>query len=257
MKSLRTRFFIFFIGLGLLASLAVGLVMYVQYFRYIRHSYSDILKKIAVLIEKKYPVVSDVDYLLEGAQANSTEYWDLVYEMELISDSFELAYLYYLQRTPEGRYVFVFDTDDLDVTKDGVPYMEELIYYPDDEVPEEADEVYETHEPRISAPYTDEWGSFVSLFYPILDNGRTVGILGLDYDVSVVRDLERQANIALGIALAIDILFSMLVAFFVASSLIRPIKETVRLGHALAEMDFDIVIPTGRKDEIGDVQRSF
>jgi methyl-accepting chemotaxis protein len=208
------------------------------------------------MIDNEYPGMSDVDHLLEGAQANSAEYWQFVQEMQLIADSFELAYTYYLQKTPEGRYLFIFDTDDLNTTKDGVPYLEELLYYPDDEVPVEVDEVYETHESRISAPYTDEWGSFVSLFYPVLTDGQLSGVLGLDYDVSLVRSLERQANIALCIALAIEIIFSMVMAFLVAGSLIRPIKEIAGLGHTLAEMRFDIIIPTNREDEIGDMQRS-
>jgi methyl-accepting chemotaxis protein len=257
MKSLRTRFFVFFVGLGLLASLTVGLVMYGQYFRYIRYSYSDTLEKIAHMVEKEYPVLSDVDHLLEGQKTNSAEYWDLVYEMELIVDAFELAYIYYLQRVSEESFLFVFDTDDLNTQKDGVPYLEELIYYEGDDVPEEIYEVCETHEWRISAPYTDEWGSFVSLFYPIYDSGQFAGILGLDYDVTMIRGLERQANLALGIALVIEILFSIVIAFLVAGSLIRPIKEIVGVGHALAEMKFDVSIPTDRKDEIGDVQRSF
>ncbi|MDR2784492.1 MAG: methyl-accepting chemotaxis protein, partial [Treponema sp.] len=231
--------------------------MYSQYFRYIRYSYSDTLEKIAAMIEKRYPELSGIDRLLEEGKANSAEYWQLLNEMQSIADTFGLAYVYYLQKTPEGSYIFVFDTDYLNTQKDGAPYVEEFNYYEEGETPKEVDMVYETHEPRISAPYTDEWGSFVSLFYPIYDSGRFVGILGLDYDVTVVRNLERQANIALGIALAIEILFSIVVAFLVAGSLIRPIKEIVRLGHALAEMNFNINIPANRKDEIGDVQRSF
>jgi methyl-accepting chemotaxis protein len=230
--------------------------MYIQYFRYIRRNYSDTLAKIADLVEKQHPEISDTDHLLEGQYANTAEYWQMVGELQLIVDSFDLAYIYYLQRTEEGRYLFVFDTDDLSTTKDGAPYLAGPEYYPDDEVPEEVGEVYETHEPRISAPYTDEWGSFVSLFRPVFNGGRLAGILGLDYDVTLVRGLERQANTALAIALGIEILISMAVAFLVAGSLIRPIREIAGLGHALAEMRFDIDIPTSRKDEIGDMQRS-
>jgi methyl-accepting chemotaxis protein len=252
MKSLRTRFFVFFAVFGLLASLEAGLLMYVQYSRYIRYSYSDTLKKTADMIEKQHPGLPDVDHLTEEGKAGSEEYWDLVRDLQLIADSFDMAYIYLLQKTPEERYLFIFDTDDLDDNPEEALFK----YYEDDEVPDELDVVYETGEAQISAPYTDEWGSFVSLFTPIFNNNRIVGILCLDYDVSLVRGLEQRANIALVIALAIEIVFSILVAFLVASSLIRPIKEIVRLGHALAEMQFDIDIPTSRKDEIGDMQRS-
>jgi methyl-accepting chemotaxis protein len=252
MKSLRTRFFVFFAVFGLLASLEAGLLMYVQYSRYIQYSYSDTLKKTADMIEKQHPEISGVDRLTEEGKAGSEKYWDLVRDLKLIADSFDMAYIYQLQRTPEGRYLFIFDTDDLDDDPEEALFK----YYQDDEVPDELEVVYETGEAQISAPYTDEWGSFVSLFTPLYNNDQVVGILCLDYDVSLVRGLEQRANIALVLALVIEIVFSILVAFLVASSLIRPIKEIVRLGHALADMRFDIVIPTSRKDEIGDMQRS-
>jgi methyl-accepting chemotaxis protein len=253
MKSLRTRFFVFFAGLGLLASLEVGLVMYVQYFRYIQYSYTDSLTKIADLTVKQQPLIFNPEYLINAGKADAPEYWQFLNDVQLIADSFNLAYIYMIQKTPEGQYLFVFDTDDVDAES-----AEEFFdYYKEEEVPPELDAAYVTGLPQVSEPYTDEWGSFVSLFTPIFDgNNRVAGILSLDYDVTVVKGLEQRANIALLIALAIELLFSILVAFLVAGSLIKPIKEIVRLGHAIAGMRFDINISTERKDEIGDIQRS-
>ncbi|MDR2742818.1 MAG: methyl-accepting chemotaxis protein [Treponema sp.] len=253
MKSLRTKFFVFFAGLGFLASLAVGLVMYVQYFRYIKYSYTDSLAKIAALTLKQYPIVSNPEYLIGIGKADDPEYWQFLNNVQLIAESFNLAYIYMIQKTPEGKYLFIFDTDDVDAES-----TEEFFdYYQEDEVPPELDAAYMTGHPQVSKPYTDEWGSFVSLFTPVFDsNNRIAGILGFDYDVSLVRELEQRANIALIIALATEILFSILIAGLVASSLIKPIKEIIKLGHTIAEMRFDIDIPIERKDEIGDIQRS-
>jgi methyl-accepting chemotaxis protein len=252
MKSLRTKFFVFFAGVGLLASLEVGLVMYVQYFRYIKYSYADNLTKIADLTIKQYPQIANPEYLISAGKADAPEYWQFLKDVQVIAGSFNLAYIYMIQKTPEG-HLFVFDTDDADVES-----AEEFFeYYQEEEVPPELDMAYMTGQPQISKPYTDEWGTFVSLFTPIFDgSNRIAGILCLDYDVTVIRGLEQRANIALIFALAIEILFSILVAFLVAASLIKPIKEIVKLGHAIAEMHFDINIPADRKDEIGDIQRS-
>jgi methyl-accepting chemotaxis protein len=252
MKSLRTRFFAFFVVLGLLVSLEVGLIMYIQYFRYIRYSYTDVLTKTANLVKKQYPQLLDPASLIEAGKADDPAFWQLMRDVQVIAESYDLAYIYLLQKTPEG-YFFVFDTDDADEESTDAFFK----YYDEDEVPGELDVVYATGLPRISEPYTDEWGSFVSLFTPIFDgNNRIMGILCLDYDITVVQGLEIQANIALIISLAIALLFSMLTAFLVAASLIKPIKNIEGFGHALAEMHFDIEIPTDRQDEIGDIERS-
>jgi methyl-accepting chemotaxis protein len=60
--------------------------------------------------------------------------------------------------------------------------------------------------------------------------------------------------ISAGVAavVAVFILISVLTV-----SLIRPVKAIVAAAVALAKLEFDITIPSDRKDEIGDVQRAF
>ncbi|MDR2070622.1 MAG: hypothetical protein LBP81_04280, partial [Treponema sp.] len=240
MKSLRTTFFMFFSIFGFLVSFAIGIVMYVQYFRYIRYSYTDSLTKIAALTLKQYPVITNPEYLISLGKAEAPEYWQFLDEMQVIAGSFNLAYIYMVQKTPEGTYFFVFSSEDTDAESFFEPY-------PEDEVPPELEEAYVTGQPLVSKPYTDEWGSFVSLFTPVFDsNNRVAGVLGFDYDITVIRGLEQRANIALILALALEIFFSMIVAFLVAGSIIKPIKKLVSQGHAIAETRFDIDISTER-----------
>ncbi|MDR1986341.1 MAG: HAMP domain-containing protein, partial [Treponema sp.] len=250
MKSLRTTFFMFFSIFGFLVSFSIGIVMYVQYFRYIKYSYTDTLTKIAALTLKQYPVIANPEYLVTLGKAEAPEYWQLLDEMRVIVESFNLAYIYMVQKTPEGNYFFVFSSEDTSAEVFFEPY-------PEEEIPPELEEVYVTGQTLISKPYTDEWGSVVSLFTPVFDrNNRIAGVLGLDYDVTVVQGLEQQANIALILALVLEIFFSMVVAFLVAGSIIKPIKKLVNQGHAIAETRFDIDISTEREDEIGDMQHS-
>jgi methyl-accepting chemotaxis protein len=251
MKSLRTTFFLYFVILGVLIALGVGLLMYFEYHRYIRDSYTTTLNGVADMIEEQYPVLSDVEYLRSEGEHNSETYWQLVRNMKLVGDSFGMAYVYLLVNDG-GGYGFVFDTDDLDLPVIDV----NEIFKPYEDAPEELDVVTETGERQISAPYTDEWGTFISLFVPVFSGETVTAIIGLDYDLSFITNLERRAYIALGAALSVAILVSALVALGVSRSLIKPIREMSNTGTALAAMNFDMHISVDRQDEIGDMQRA-
>jgi methyl-accepting chemotaxis protein len=256
MKSLQTKFFLIFAIFGVIIAMGVGLLMYIEYSRYIHASYISTLENVANMIERQYPVFSDPEYIKGEARINSETYWQLPREMEVIADSFGLAYIYLLVKDEAG-YSFVFDTDDLDDITDA---SEAFVPYAEEDVPDELDLVMATRKRQFSAPYTDEWGSFVSLFVPLFSpdkpGGEPVAILGLDYDVSFVWDLEVQAYAALGLSLVLAILISVLAALMVSRPLLRPIKEMVSTGSALADMNFSIPISVDRRDEIGNMQHA-
>jgi methyl-accepting chemotaxis protein len=255
-KSLRNRFFFNFAVLGMVIALGVGFFMYFEYHRYIAESYTNTLESVADIIEAQYPVLSSPEYIKSEGRINSDAYWEIPRNLEVIADAFDLAYIYLLIKDDSG-YSFVLDTDDLDNITDANEAFEP---YPEDEVPDELDVVMATRKRQLSAPYTDEWGSFISLFVPVFSpnnaGGPPVAILALDYDVSFVRTLEQRAYAALGLALVLAILISGITALMVSRSLLRPIKEMVGVGSALADMNFKIPIPVNRQDEIGDMQRA-
>jgi methyl-accepting chemotaxis protein len=253
-KSLRSAFFLYFAALGVLVAAGVGLAMYVEYHRYIRDSYANVLNGVADIIGKQRPELSDVESLKDEARHDLDAYLQRVWEMKDIADSFGLAYVYLLEGD-NGNYNFVFDIDDLD--SETVDYGEFFENYEDP--PPELDLVMQTGQRQLSAPYTDEWGSFVSLFAPVFageSRGRPAAILGLDYDISFIKDLERRAYIALAAALVSAILISFLAALLVSRPLIKPIREMADVGGALAAMQFDVRIPVDRVDEIGNIQRA-
>ncbi|MDR1893890.1 MAG: methyl-accepting chemotaxis protein [Spirochaetales bacterium] len=250
MKKLQTKFILCFAGMGILIALGVGFVMYAGYAGYIKSSYQEVLENVGDLVEKQFPVLSEPGRIINEGKANSQAYWQIPRDLKLIADSFDLAYIYYLVKDGDG-YSFVLDIDDLDELTDANDAFEA---YPD--VPDEVDLAMTTGKRQLSSPYTDEWGAFVSLFVPIFSANQVVGILGLDYDLTFVRRLENRALLVLGAAFVLAVFISVLTAILVSRSLVTPIKKMAQAGNALANMQFDIPIPTGRKDEIGDMQRS-
>jgi methyl-accepting chemotaxis protein len=232
----------------------VGLALYFEYQRYIKDSYTSVLSGVADLIEKQYPGPYDMDRLRRDAEFNPGSYRQIVQEMEVIRSSFSLAYIYMVEGR-NGDYNFVFDTDDLDLVS---PSLEELFEHYDDPPPE-LNLVMETRRRQISSPYTDEWGSFVSLFMPIFAEGNTrevVAIMGMDFDLSFIKNLNRRSYIALATALGSAILISAVAALWVSRSLTKPIRKMVDVGSSLAALQFDADIPVDREDEIGNMQRS-
>jgi HAMP domain-containing protein len=254
MKSLRSTFFLHFAVLRVLIAAGVGLVMYFEYHRYIRDSYVDVLNSVADIIEKQCPELSDVEGLKSDAYNDPDSYRGLVRELKDIADSFGLAYVYLLNGK-DGNYHFVFDIDDLDLE---IVNPDEFFEFYEDPPPE-LDLVMQTGERQMSAPYTDDWGSFVSLFAPVFAGGspgEPAAILGLDYDISFIKKLEQRAYIALGGALVAAIVISSLASLLMSIPLLKPIRKIADAGSSLAAMQFDIPIPVDRMDEIGNIQQA-
>ncbi|ULQ58993.1 methyl-accepting chemotaxis protein [Brucepastera parasyntrophica] len=253
MKSLKARFLLLFIGLGVIVSSGVGVTMYIQYTNYITRSLQDTLHRAAIMIEKRYPVIADIDFFVQGGENDSPEFWEFLEEINDIAESFDFAFIYLLEKIP-GGYRFVFDTEFLE--EDGFEDLF-LAFYPDDEAPDELKNAYSTREIQIvDKPYTDDWGTFMSAYLPIIKNGRVTGALALDYEVSFIAGLQRNAWVALTISLGVAIILAIILALQVSSFLLNPIKEVVNLAGQLAEMNFDMEITHFKKDEIGELQHA-
>jgi methyl-accepting chemotaxis protein len=88
----------------------------------------------------------------------------------------------------------------------------------------------------------------------VRSGGKVVGGIGIDYDITTVRETENTALRDLVIVLAAAILAAGLFSLKVSSSLSNPINQVALAAGTLADMRFDLDIPRGRKDEIGKLQ---
>ncbi|MDR1956107.1 MAG: HAMP domain-containing protein, partial [Treponema sp.] len=281
MKSLKTRFLVIFIGLSTCVSLGVGLIMFIQYGNYIKHSYQDTLARLATMIETQYPVLADTAYLAQEGKASREKYlrwgadhsfdvpayleqeaaaqsevfWQLNRDLQHITEAFDLEYIYLLEKVAGTEYRFLASSGLLAVTEDELTLLTEV--YEAAYIGIEAEIAYQTKTIQITAkPVVNEYGTLVSAFFPIVKNGMVAGILGLDYNVSFVKTLEQRAQSALLLAVLITVAVAGVLAFFVSASLTKPIKEVAHIAKALAERDFDIAIPCIRTDEIGSMQQA-
>lgn len=61
----------------------------------------------------------------------------------------------------------------------------------------------------------------------------------------------------LGIAAGIAFLVAVLLALLLAQYITRPVKDLTFASHQMAEGRFDVQVPTGRRDELGDLAEAF
>ena len=252
MKSLKTTFSLLFAGLCITAALGVGFILFFQYRAYIKNSYTEVIVNSAHTVERLFPEIKDTEKLLASGKAGADSYFDLVRKINHITESYGFAYIYYLQYD-RGRFNFIFDTDDIPLF---IGSSDDYLLKPYEDAPDEVMDAWSSMEFTITAkPYTDEWGTFVSGFYPVLDkSGDVVGILGLDLDVGYVQGLENRALFAFFISLIIILAISGLVSVKAGYSITKPINEVAVAANTLAQMRFDIKTSRLRKDEIGIMQ---
>ena len=254
MKSLRTTFSLLFTSLCLAASLGIGLILFLQYHSYIRTSYTNVIESTAQSIERLFPQLNDSQKIIIEGRTGHSAYFDLVRQVNAISESFGFAYIYYL-KIDKNDVRFIWDTDDISMFEEGAS-ADTYVLKPYDEPPDEIFEALNSgYFTMTDKPYTDEWGTFVSGFYPIENiYGRVEGVLGLDLEVDYVIGLENRAIFIFLGSLIIMLIISILLSITIASSITKPINEVAVAANTLSQMRFDIKTSKLRKDEIGVMQ---
>ena len=241
-----------FTSMCLAAALTIGLILFFQYRSFIKSSYTEVIENSAHSVERLFPAIKNTEKLLAEAREGERSYFNLVRQINEIAESYGFAYIYYL-RNDGDHFKFIFDTDDISLFGGSI---DEYLLKPYDDPPDEVAEAWNSGVFKMTkAPYTDEWGTFMSGFYPVTgDSGKVIGILGLDLDVGYVKSLENRAIFAFLISIIIIFVVSGVVSLKVASSITRPINEVAVAANTLAQMRFDIKTSKLRKNEIGIMQ---
>ena len=247
MNSLKLKFFLFFIGLGIL----ISLMMYVPYSTYIKYTYRNTLAKTLKLVEKHYPALADPDELELMGREGSDEYWNMVYKINDIVETFDLTYIF-LCKPSGGTYQFVFSSE-----MNPRDYTPEQIFgsYLVEDIPPLLDAAFRSKTLQITQkPFKNVWGNFISAFLPIVKNGEVKSVLGVDYEITTVKNFQRRALFDFIICVALSTAAALALTINMSGSLIRPIKELQGIAESLSHQNFDVDFKGFRKDEIGNIQ---
>jgi signal transduction histidine kinase len=232
------NFYLIFSVVGLLISLSVCTMMFFQFHNFTEDSYFTTLEDVAVMVDELYPVIYDIDSMKKGFLADEEWIWDIHNEWVKILDSFGLAYIYYTERVGD-EYLEIMDTY---YTRDmGIEWLGSEVWE-DDPIPEGIDEAWDTQKITFS-PYPsveEQWGVVVSVYYPVVKEGRTIGILGVDYDISYINSLRNRILIFLIISFAASAVLTGVLAFFGSRSVVVTIEEREKITREAIERQMEI-----------------
>ena len=248
MKISTFRGYVLLTGLGFIVAIVVGLVMYIlfhdmitQYSGLSKKTYKDdieylsknALANMAEYTESRYPVLYDTERLKR--EAGTDWFWETADEWYKIAQIFNLGYIYYIEKIGDN-YKFLMSSA---IRKDEHPeWLDEWVW--DGAPPAFYNEAWETKQLTISPePYSDRWGTVISAARPIVLDGKVLGILGVDFEVSFLKGnlqqellLEEHEKILLGriklllfVCIILSIIFVVYQLWLSTTAVLIPAQE--------------------------------
>jgi len=224
---LRLKFTLILCGFGIICSVAFGLLEYIQYDDSTVASLQGTLLNVGGLIESQTPVLGDVAFIRQEGVAESEAYMNILRELQKYSDAFGFVYVYLIENGADG-FTFLLDTDRIGKNTDHT-----FLQPASDEAAGYLRKAAETRQTVLSDIYTSKYGTFMSAFVPVIRQGKAVSFIGLDYDASYVRSLERQVLFHVTVSLAMTIAFVLIMAIIVSKTFVALVKQTDDLNKQL------------------------
>ncbi len=101
-------------------------------------------------------------------------------------------------------------------------------------------------------PYTDEWGTVLSGYAPIVDeNGKAVAIIGVDVFATRIETMRRQVLVVTVVLFGIAALLVALLSGIVARNVRKPLSRIIQATTSVAEGNFEVRAGMDRTDEFG------
>jgi len=249
--SIYIAFAIFFI------SFLSSFFLYSRYSAEILSSISNRLSFGAKSVEKALDF-SRIDELFSDGAEDSEFFLNSHKSLTAMRNIFGLKYLY-ATVYKDGKYIFILDTandkNDPGYNPDDATFLTEYEDYP-----EALDSAFKSGNITLTdEPYTDQWGTYLSAFYPVKDSsGQVIAVIGADYDIQQVVQDKREAWIALGGIFFLIIAVTGGVLFLMKKMIFNPVFNFIdKMKNAAEQLDLSVRFETGRNDEIGELSGQF
>ncbi|RUT42599.1 methyl-accepting chemotaxis protein [Paenibacillus anaericanus] len=118
-------------------------------------------------------------------------------------------------------------------------------------------ELLKTKEITFTKPYKDDYGTWLTVFYPFQDEqGKVFAYMGMDIDASLIlkgkQDLLKYTTLALIITIILILIFQ----FWTTKRTFAPVKDLMQALDKLSQGDFSVQLKTSQ-DELGQVNAKF
>ncbi len=104
---------------------------------------------------------------------------------------------------------------------------------------------------------TDTQGSMAYAAAPILEDGGVIGVVHLAIPLSAAQNLVWERWLILGAGVLVVLAVAGLAAFWLSTTLTRPLAQMQQAAMHIAQGDFSQRLPETRQDEIGQLARDF
>jgi methyl-accepting chemotaxis protein len=109
---------------------------------------------------------------------------------------------------------------------------------------------------------TDAYGTWISAFSPVVDKqGDTIAVVGMDYSLEYVADVEREARAQVLPVLGISYALLVVLVLVVATLVVRPLRRLTSATRRIADGEYDLdltgITRTRFPDEMTELADSF
>lgn len=209
--SISTQLFLFILGASVVVALIVGGVSYSTMGRFLRQKTMGSVMEIAVIAAENV----DGETFLKAMEGEEDALLEVKDSLSFFLSGDSVTYVYTLMPKDESNFQFVVDTDPDDPGE----YAEDY---------EAQDAMFEAMEGEASVTqeaFTDEWGTFYSGYAPIIHNGKTLGIVAVDYEASSIRTSLNQLIRDILFSVAGGIFFAVTAAWFTSTRMKRNFRK--------------------------------
>lgn len=218
-KSLGLKFGAILVVICFLSTLLIGSIS----FYFLNKSSTNQIQKrlISVAQSGTMLVNANIHKEIKPGDEKSENYLGIRKSLKELRIKAGVTYTYTLVIDGNNKVNFVIDSDD----EAGADIGEEYKLLP------EMLTAYKGTPIATETPYTDEWGTFLSAYAPILDDtGKVTAIIGVDLDIS---DIKKE-SLNTVISLIVSGIVILLITIFIALIMHREIKQS--LGNIILKM---------------------
>lgn len=236
--SISTQLFLFILGASLIVALIVGGVSYSTMGRFLRQKTMDNVMEIAVIAAENV----DEEIFLKAMEGEEDALSAVKDSLSFFLSGDSVTYVYTLMPKDESNFQFVVDTDPDDPGEYAEDYEAQIAMF----------EAMEGKASVTKEAFTDEWGTFYSGYAPIMQDGKTLGIVAVDYEASSIRTSLNRLIRNILFSVAIGILFAVIAAVAVSvrmKSNFRKVNDKI-LEVASDDGDLAKVLKINSGDEL-------
>lgn len=167
-----------------------------------------------------------LERVLEAGE-ESEEYSQVLNELRTFLQSGNILYVYTMSYLDENNFQFVVDADPEEPSSPGTAY----------EMEDEMLRAWNGDACATEEASEDEWGIVYSAYAPVYNSaGEVVGIVGVDYEASAIRNSVNKLVAVTLLASAVVLIVIVVLAFFMAGSMRKNFRQ---VNEAVAEVSSD------------------